>query len=90
MQPALTDHDLYGFLGVHPGASAEEIRLEKRMRRNFNIDQQIARYPPAPTAPTMTRDTQVTAGWDPRRNSEAEMPSFPGNGAIACASRTFR
>ena len=32
-----------------------EIRLEKRMRRNFNIDKQVARYPPAPTAPTMTR-----------------------------------
>src|SRR6266550_760691 len=32
MQPALTDHDLYGFLGVHPGASAEEIRLAYRQR----------------------------------------------------------
>jgi molecular chaperone DnaJ len=32
MRPALTDHDLYGLLGVHPGASAEEIRLAYRQR----------------------------------------------------------
>src|SRR5947207_12546602 len=32
MQPTLADHDLYGLLGVHPGASAEEIRLAYRQR----------------------------------------------------------
>src|SRR5437870_12686594 len=32
MQPTLADHDLYGLLGVHPGASAEEIRLVYRQR----------------------------------------------------------
>src|SRR5947207_773361 len=67
-----------------------EIRLEKKMRRNFNIDKQVARYPPAPTAPTMARDAQATAGWDPSGYIEAEMSFLPGNGAVALASHTFR
>ena len=67
-----------------------EIRLEKRVRRNFNIDKQVARNPPAPTAPPMAWDAQATAGWDPRRNIEVEMSSLPGNGTVALASYAFR
>src|SRR5712671_6939339 len=60
------------------------------MRRNLNIDKQVARNPPAPTAPTMARDAQATARWDPRRNIEAEMSSLPGDGAVTHASYAFR
>ena len=60
------------------------------MRRNLNIDKQVARNPPAPTAPPMAWDTQATAGWDPRRNIEAEMSSLPGNGTVALASYAFQ
>src|SRR5205809_2773538 len=59
------------------------------MRRNLNIDKQVARNPPAPTAPPIAWDAQATAGWDPSRNIEAEMSSLPGTGAVALASYAF-
>jgi len=67
-----------------------KVRLEKRMRHHSNIDQQVARNPPPPTAPTMATDAQATAGRDTRGNVEAEMPSLPGDAAVALASHAFR
>src|SRR5213083_1539867 len=60
------------------------------MRRNRNVDKQVARHLPAPTAPTMARDAQATTGWDPCRNIEAEMSPLPGTGAVALAGCAFR
>lgn len=73
----------------HFATKMGEVRLEKRMRRDFNVDNQVARTPAAPSASAMTLDAQAAAGWDARRNIEEEPAFLPRNPAGTLASRAL-
>src|SRR5438105_13041396 len=86
MQPALTDHDLYGLLGVHPGASAEEIRLAYRQRamlwhpdRNSCADAEET-FKLIRSAYEVLRNPSRRADYDRNATSRAERAPAPPNG----------
>ena len=83
MQPTLADHDLYGLLGVHPGASAEEIRLAYRQRamlwhpdRNSSADAEET-FKLIRSAYDVLRDPSRRADYDRNAASRAEPAPAP-------------
>src|SRR5207253_5444035 len=93
MQPTLADHDLYGLLGVHPGASAEEIRLAYRQRamlwhpdRNSCADAEetfkLIRF-----AYDVLRDPSRRSDYDRNAASRAERAPVPAARSGSAAQR---
>ena len=93
MQPTLADHDLYGLLGVHPGASAEEIRLAYRQRamlwhpdRNSCADAEetfkLIRF-----AYDVLRDPSRRSDYDRNATSRAERAPVPAARSGSAAQR---
>src|SRR5438067_1267393 len=83
MQPILADHDLYGLLGVHPGASAEQIRLAYRQRamlwhpdRNSSADAEKT-FKLIRSAYDVLRDPSRRADYDRNAASRAEPVPAP-------------
>src|SRR5437868_7552790 len=83
MQPTLADHDLYGLLGVHSGASAEEIRLAYRQRamlwhpdRNSCVDAEET-FKLIRSAYDVLRDPSRRSDYDRNAASRAERPGAP-------------
>ena len=81
MQPTPADHDLYGLLGVHPGVSAEEIRLAYRQRamiwhpdRNKRTDAEET-FKRIRSAYDVLSDPSRRADYDRNLASRAERPS---------------
>src|SRR5438067_10839049 len=89
MQPILADHDLYGLLGVHPGASAEQIRLAYRQRamlwhpdRNSCVDAEET-FKLIRSAYDVLRDPSRRSDYDRNAASRAERASaHPSGGAL--------
>src|SRR5439155_11745685 len=93
MQPTLADHDLYGLLGVHPGASAEEIWLAYRQRamlwhpdRNSCADAEetfkLIRF-----AYDVLRDPSRRSDYDRNAASRAERAPVPAARSGSAAQR---
>ena len=93
MQHPLADHDLYCLLGVHPAASAEEIRLAYRQRammwhpdRNNRTDAEEV-FKLIRSAYDVLRDPARRADYDRHAASRAERPHAPTERPASAAPR---
>jgi molecular chaperone DnaJ len=91
MQPTLANHDLYALLGVHPSASAEEIRLAYRQRamlwhpdRNRCADAEET-FKLIRSAYDVLRDPSRRSGYD--RNAASRVERAPAERPAAAAQR---
>jgi molecular chaperone DnaJ len=96
MQRPLSDHDLYCLLGVHPEASAEEIRLAYRRRAMIWHPDRNNRTDAAETfklirsAYDVLRDPSRRADYDRNAVSRAARPSTPAERPASAAQHEPR